>query len=192
MLGERYEPHPMRLGGILYNYGLVTQDELGKALAEQDRSETKLGKILLRRGTIQNKDLVFGLKIQTLLLMMGLATALTCMQSLEGNQAFAGKKGASELSVRAIVPIRSELTILYQTPAIRLTKPTSPVGISRSMPPHGSRSKTITGQVTSFCSRAWAGRLRRFSSPVFCAMSRSTPRGPLFTRPIPKMPLPRN
>ena len=115
-----YEPHSMRLGGILFNHGFVTREELEKALAEQDRSETKLGKILLGKGYIHEKDLAFGLKIQSILLAMGLATALTCIQTLEGNPAFAGKRG-SDISVKAVVPIRSQLTILFQPPSLTLT-----------------------------------------------------------------------
>jgi len=117
---NKYEPLSARLGGILFNHGLITSKQLRKALAEQDRSKTKLGKILLGRGYIQDKDLAFGLKIQSVLLVMGLATAVICTQTLEGNQAFARAKG-SDISVKAVVPLRAQLTILFQTPSLRLT-----------------------------------------------------------------------
>jgi hypothetical protein len=58
--------------------------------------------------------------IESLVLVMGMTTALTCFQTLEGSQAFAAKKGA-DISVKTIVPIRTQLTVLFQTPSLTLT-----------------------------------------------------------------------
>src|SRR3989441_6349342 len=47
-----------RLGELLTSYQLITNEQLGRALAEQNRSKDKLGAILVRMGAISEDQLV--------------------------------------------------------------------------------------------------------------------------------------
>ena len=51
-------PIGRRLGELLTARGLITHDELGKALAEQNRTKEKLGAILIRMGVIGEDQLI--------------------------------------------------------------------------------------------------------------------------------------
>lgn len=57
---DRSAPHRLRLGELLVDEGLLTEDELAEALAEQRRSRPKvpLGEILLRRKLVPGAVLV--------------------------------------------------------------------------------------------------------------------------------------
>jgi len=47
----------MRLGDMLVHAGLVTREDLAKALQEQEQRGAKLGEVLVRRGLISEQDL---------------------------------------------------------------------------------------------------------------------------------------
>jgi len=51
-------PLGRRLGELLTKCGLITQSDLGKALAEQSRTQEKLGTILVRKGLLGEDELV--------------------------------------------------------------------------------------------------------------------------------------
>jgi type IV pilus assembly protein PilB len=51
-------PIGRRLGELLTQCGLITHDDLGKALAEQSRTQEKLGTILVKMGVLSEDDLV--------------------------------------------------------------------------------------------------------------------------------------
>src|SRR3989304_5669370 len=52
------QPVSRRLGDLLVNEGLITQENLQRALAEQKGSNEKLGSILVRLGLIQEDQLI--------------------------------------------------------------------------------------------------------------------------------------
>ena len=66
-------PAGPRLGELLTAHGLISRAELGKALAEQNRTEENLGAVLIRMGLINEDRLVeflarrYGIRILTLL-----------------------------------------------------------------------------------------------------------------------------
>jgi type IV pilus assembly protein PilB len=53
-----------KLGEILFNRGVVTEEDLQKALAEQKQTKGFLGQVLLRRGAIKKTDLAEALEDQ--------------------------------------------------------------------------------------------------------------------------------
>ena len=55
---------PKKLGEILLTRGVVTEEDLEKALAEQSETKAFLGQILLRRGVIKKRDLAEALENQ--------------------------------------------------------------------------------------------------------------------------------
>src|ERR1700751_4315503 len=52
------QPATRRLGDLLVAEGLITEEQLGKALAEQRGSTEKLGSILLKLNYIQEEQLI--------------------------------------------------------------------------------------------------------------------------------------
>src|SRR3970040_947493 len=59
-MAESKVGHPVsrRLGDVLVNEGLITQENLQRALVEQKGSTEKLGSILVRLGLIQEDQLI--------------------------------------------------------------------------------------------------------------------------------------
>ncbi|MCJ7751423.1 MAG: type II secretion system protein GspE, partial [Armatimonadetes bacterium] len=55
---------PKKLGEILLAQGVVSEEDLEKALAEQGQTKAFLGQILLRRGVIKKRDLAEALEDQ--------------------------------------------------------------------------------------------------------------------------------
>ena len=52
------QPKRLRIGEVLLDEGMLTKDELDKALADQRASGEMLGKLLVDRGVVTNASLV--------------------------------------------------------------------------------------------------------------------------------------
>ena len=59
-----YNPQFAKLGEILVNENIITEDQLNKALVEQKNKKDKLGNILVSNGTITEDDLVKAFSLQ--------------------------------------------------------------------------------------------------------------------------------
>ena len=53
-----FNPQFQKVGDILVHQGIISEDQLQKALAEQKKSNEKLGQILINQGIITEADLV--------------------------------------------------------------------------------------------------------------------------------------
>ena len=53
-----FNPQFQKVGDILVHQGVISEDQLQKALAEQKKSNEKLGQILINQGIITEADLV--------------------------------------------------------------------------------------------------------------------------------------
>ena len=85
----------MRLGDMLVNAGLVTREDLAKALAEQAERGSKLGEVLVRRGLISEHDL-------TQILSNRVSVAWVCLDYIEFTRELLSllpKELAAELNV---------------------------------------------------------------------------------------------
>ena len=59
-----YNPQFAKLGEILVNENMITEEQLNQALAEQKNKKDKLGNILISNGTITEDDLVKAFSLQ--------------------------------------------------------------------------------------------------------------------------------
>ena len=59
-----YNPQFAKLGEILVNENIITEEQLNQALAEQKNKKDKLGNILISNGTITEDDLVKAFSLQ--------------------------------------------------------------------------------------------------------------------------------
>ena len=59
-----YNPQFAKLGEILVNENIITEEQLNQALAEQKNKKDKLGNILISNGTITEHDLVKAFSLQ--------------------------------------------------------------------------------------------------------------------------------
>ncbi|MBN1382721.1 MAG: hypothetical protein JXA41_13700 [Deltaproteobacteria bacterium] len=111
---------PIKLGQILLHGGWLTYEELSEGLVYQKGSKSLIGEILVKKSYIRNRDLVFGLNLQSMLITATLTTALSLGFVTDGHKALAGEK-AYHLSVGATVPLVSEISSLFQIPIIILS-----------------------------------------------------------------------
>ncbi len=111
----------MRLGQILLHHGCINHSELAEALQEQENSKKRIGHILMEKGYVHKKDLLRGLKLQSILIAAGLTAAISCASVLEGHELIATGVKNSDLRVKATVALRSQITILGQHPVLVLT-----------------------------------------------------------------------
>ena len=55
---EPQKSHKLRLGDLLLSKGLITPDQLNRALIEQKKTHQKIGKILIARGYVNEKQML--------------------------------------------------------------------------------------------------------------------------------------
>jgi hypothetical protein len=111
---------PVKLGQILLHGGFLTREKLTEGLMVQAHSKSLIGEILIKKGYIRNKDLAFGLKLQSIFITASLTTALSLAPFSDGNTALAGPM-VSNFRVVVTVPIVTQISQLFQMPIIILS-----------------------------------------------------------------------
>jgi hypothetical protein len=111
----------IKLGQVLVRAGRLDARDLQQALKDQDTSNKRIGEILIEKGFIKPEELTHGLNVQSMLSASRIPAGLSLGSVLEGTVSQTpeiAKGGAS----KAGVPIRSHLAVLYQIPAITLSR----------------------------------------------------------------------
>lgn len=106
-----YKPQK-RIGDILLEQELVTEEQLAEAFSLQKKAGRQVGQILIERGMVAEKDLLRALAEQHNLPYVWLRPGIYDPEAL----ALLGKKTALRLQMMPIIKVRSELYVATNSP----------------------------------------------------------------------------
>jgi len=119
---EKTTLNPIKLGQVLVRAGRIRSEDLEQALREQDASKKRIGEILIEKGFIKPEELTHGLNVQSLFTSSGMSAGQSFDSVLEGQFTHKLEEKKTGIKVKAQVPIRSHLAVIYQAPSVILSK----------------------------------------------------------------------
>lgn len=115
-----------RLGNILVAAGIITGEQLDRALSRQKQRRKKIGELLVEAGDVTPRQVAKGLSIQKKIATAALVAVLSLADAAGARDVFAGRAqappGSATIAVTAAVSPRATMRVLRQNPVVVVTE----------------------------------------------------------------------